>query len=191
MKPLTQAVAVGLLIGCSAAHATFHAWEEGVDWPDFDDPSAISTFYLEDHSVYEYAAIFIGNVGRDGDPADHLSFSWSALKPGATVTSVLTWSTSSSEQFDSTQGLRINFFAQGSLVSILLDKQHPSYTVPIVFDSSIYRMSIMPAALAPADGIKYSLSIASPVPEPSALLLSAAGAVLLTFAARRAAQRLS
>ena len=74
-----------LCMSIGGAHATFMPFEEGVFFPDFDDSSAPIGFGLDDSRIYEYAGIFIGNVGNDGDTSDTINVAWYALKPGQQI----------------------------------------------------------------------------------------------------------
>lgn len=194
MNPLKLSVAATLLISAATANATFHPMLEGDLFPDFDDPAAPQVFYLDDSGLYDYAGFFIGNVGRPGDPADHIAFDWGGLKPGHTVNSFFQAAASANgKRFDAGQGLEIKLTAEDGapVLTMTFDSAHAAYTYPnFTFNGGTYHMTAAPLGLAPTAGVDYWISMSSPVPEPGDAGLAGLGIfILMTWRAHRRGAR--
>ncbi|KQY86425.1 PEP-CTERM sorting domain-containing protein [Pelomonas sp. Root1444] len=192
MKIVTRCVAsASLLFGMGSAHATFMPWQEGLFFPDFDEPSAPVAFGLDDSRFYEYAGVFIGNVGKAGDNSDTINFSWPALTRGEQISSSFSVRAAvGGTALSSGQQLQIVIVdAQSSSLirTINLNAAQPSYTDPaFVFDNRLYRMTVSPLGLAGAESMDYSIDVMlAPVPEPATSMLMAAGIGLFVLARRR------
>lgn len=183
-----------LCLGMGSAQATFMPWQEGWFFPDFDDPSAPLGFGLDDSRIYEYAGIFIGNVGKPGDGSDTINFSWSGLAAGEHITAafVVRASLDGGTVLGAGQSLQINLAdAQSSAVirTIGLNAGAPVYQDPsFVFDPRAYRMTVSPAGLGANDSINYSIDfLLAPVPEPASAMLFIVGLLALVRARRATA----
>jgi hypothetical protein len=192
MKVVTRCVvSATLVLGMGAADATFMPWQEGWFFPDFDDPSAPIGFGLDDSRIYEYAGIFIGNVGKPGDDSDKINFSWPGLAAGEQVSARFTVRAEvGGAALTAGQQLRISIAeAQSNSVirTISLNDSQPSYLDPnFVFDNRLYRMTVSPLGLNANDSIDYYIDfMLAPVPEPATVALMVAGIGLLALTERR------
>lgn len=171
-------------------------WQEGWFFPDFDDPAAPLGFGLDDSRMYEYAGIFIGNVGKPDDGSDTINVSWPGLVAGEQIAAGFAASASLGGGVALTAGqeLRIAITdAQSSSVirTISLNASAPRYFDPsFVFDNRVYRMTVSPLGLGASDSIDYSIDFTlAPIPEPATSVLLAAGIGLLALARRRLSGR--
>lgn len=191
-----QVASAALLCLATAAHATFQPVGEGPYFPDFDDPTAPSLFYLDTSGIYPYAGYFSGAVGQPGDDSDTIHFRWNLPAGSSPITARFEasgWVTAGA--FNQRRGVNL-YIADAQtgegLLSLDLDASQPMYVDPaLVFSNHEYWMRLTPRGLGnlgPDVFATYWISFAlAPVPEPSGSLLLAAGlgALMLRNAARR------
>lgn len=189
-----QVASTALLCLATAAHATIPPAGEGLSFPDFDDPTAPSLFYLDSSGIYPEAGYFSGNVGQPGDDSDTIHLRWNLPAGSSQIAARFEasgWVTAGA--FNQERGVNL-YIADAQtgegLLSIDLDGRQPSYIdSALVFSNHEYLMRLTPRGLGnlgPDVFATYSIAL-EPVPEPSGLLMLAAGlgALLLRRAARR------